>query len=45
MKAVEGTFSQKKATVGAYSVIVKLSVFFAKVRLKLYYRGNTGPHF
>ena len=30
------TFKQEKAIVGAFSVIVKLRIIFAKVRLKLY---------
>ena len=37
MNALVGTFNQEKALVGAFSMIVKLSVIFAKVRLKLYY--------
>ena len=38
MKAIVGAFNQEKALVGigAFSVIVKLRVIFAKVRLNLY---------
>ena len=37
VKAIVAAFNQEKALVGAFSVIVKLVVIFAKVRLKLYY--------
>ena len=36
MKALVGTFNQEKGLVGAFSVIVKLRVIFAKVRFKLH---------
>ena len=36
MKALVGTFNQEKGLVGAFSVIVKLCVIFAKVRFKLH---------
>ena len=35
VKALIGAFNQEKALVGAFSVIVKLRVIFAKVRLNL----------
>ena len=38
MKALVGTFNQEKVLVGAFSVIAKLRVIFAKVRLQLYCR-------
>ena len=38
VKAPVGAFNQEKVLVGAFSVIVKLRVIFAKVRLQLYCR-------
>ena len=35
VKALVGAFNQEEALVGAVSVIVKLCIIFAKVRLKL----------
>ena len=37
MKVIVGFFNKQKAQVGAFSVIIKLRVIFAKVRLKLYF--------
>ena len=36
MKALVDTFNQKKALVGAFSVIVKLRIIFGNLRFKLY---------
>ena len=36
MKALVGAFNQEMALVGAFSVIVKLSVIFGNLRFKLY---------
>ena len=41
MKALGGVFKQEKALVGAFSVIVKLRVTFATVRLKLYFQHSS----